>query len=140
MFCFIFNFYSRNYNNYKIIRELLANQKIINNSNSKISHSKTIKFENITFRRNKKNYSNLDKQSIDTSKSVPLKSNENKISNRYLEKKDESIQLPRIKIMHFLLKHFNIKTKYMKKYRDIIDSCNNILYKYFINFVIINIF
>ena len=130
IFCFVFNFYSRNYNNYKIVRELLANPKLLKNSNNNISHSKTIKFENITFRNKRKNYIGLDKQSINTSKSVPFKSNNNKISNNTLENKEESFQLPRINIIHFLLKHFNFKTKYMKKCRDIIDTCNNILYKY----------
>ena len=130
LFCFIFNFYSRNYNNYKIMRELLTNPKLFNNSNNKISHSKTIIFENITFRNKRKNYPGLDKQSIDTSKSVPFKSNDIKISNKYLEKKEESFQLPRINVIHFLLKHLNFKSKYMKKCRDIIDMCNNILFKY----------
>ena len=38
--------------------------------------------------------------------------------------------MPRINVIHFLLKHLNFKSKYMKKCRDIIYMCNNILFKY----------
>ena len=138
IFCFFFNFYSRNQKNYEIMKKLLENQNIVNNSNIKICHSRTIKLENenITFRKNKKYYSSLDKQSIDTSKSVPFKLNDNKISNKYLENKnknknkDESFQLPEINIFHFFFKKINFKSKYMKTKREIINLCNSILFKY----------
>ena len=130
IFCFFFNFYSRDYNNYKIIKGLLRIPKKANNSNIRISHSKTIKFGNISFRKNKNNYSGLDKQSIDTSKSVPFKSNDKKISQKNLENNDESFQISKINIFPFLLKQFNFKSKYMKKKHEIIDICNNIIYKY----------
>ena len=118
------------------MKKLLENQNIVNNSNIKICHSRTIKLENenITFRKNKKYYSSLDKQSIDTSKSVPFKLNDNKISNKYLENKnknkDESFQLAEINIFHFFFKKINFKSKYMKTKREIINLCNSILFKY----------
>ena len=130
IFCFFFNFYSRDYNNYRIIKELLRIPKKANNSNIKICHSKTLKFEKISFRKNKKSYSGLDKQSIDTSKSVPFKSNDKNILQKNLENNDESFQISKINIFPFLLKKFNFKSKYMEKKHEIIHICNNILYKY----------
>ena len=136
IFCFFFNFYSRNHKNYEIMKKLLENPKTANHSKIKIFHFRTIKLENenITFRKNTKNYSNYDKRSIDTSKSVPFKSNDFKILNKYIENKNknkyESFQLPKINIFHFLLKKINFKSKYMKQKHEIINICNSILFKY----------
>ena len=70
IFTFIFEFYSKNYDNYKIIKSILSEPKILSiNSNIKLSKSKTIKFENIN--KKNKNIINNDNQSFNTSKSVP---------------------------------------------------------------------
>ena len=133
LFSFIFQFYSRNYNNYKIMKELLTSPKITN-SNIRICRAKTIKFENISKRN--KNYMNFDKQSIDTSKSVPFKSNNNNNKNnnkipKYKEEKlVDNFHLTNINLIYFILKHIKCKTKNMRKKYDIIEICNNILFKY----------
>ena len=73
---------------------------------------------------------NFDKKSIDTSKSVPLKSNNNKILKYNEEREDDNFQLSKITFIHFILKHIKYKNKNMRKKYDIIETCNNILFKY----------
>ena len=79
VFSVLFKFYSEKNNNYTIIKKLLSSPRILRNSspNINISKSKTIKFENNS-NRNKK-YRNYERKSIDTSKSVPFKSENNEI-------------------------------------------------------------
>ena len=112
---FIFYFYSRNFNNYKIIKEILSRLKedILNN-NLKIPRSKTIKFENI----NRKNINilNNDNQSFDTSKSVPFKSKGINIANKIKIKKNfmfinNEFNFYKINFMQFLLDNIYCKRK-----------------------------
>ena len=74
IFNYIFSLYSRNLNNYQIMQKFLSDPKKLKEINIKTSRPKTIKFKNIN-NTNKKDR-NFDKQSIDTSKSVPFKSND----------------------------------------------------------------
>ena len=143
-FSFFYNFYSKKNNNYTIIKELLSSQRIFINSSPRINilKSKTIKFENNSKRN--KNYLNLDKKSIDTSKSVPFKSEENNINitnkkisrnnNQYLQEqeqqKNENIHLKEIFFMDFLLKNFICKKNKKKKNYIIIDISEEIICKY----------
>ena len=113
IFSFFYTFYSEKNNNYAIIKELLSNPKINSDSNIHISKSKTIKFENIS--KKNKNYLNFDKKSIDTSKSVPFKmENDNIINNKKTtknneeqkeqkEQKDDIIYLKKLSLNDFLL-------------------------------------
>jgi hypothetical protein len=98
----------------------------------KICKSKTIKFKN-NINRNK-NYENFDKLSIDTSKSVPFKyNNNNNITNKIEDKNDEkdgNFSLKGVHFIHFLFKHFNFKNKKMKNKIEIINICNDIIFKY----------
>ena len=131
---FIFYFYSRNFNNYKIIKEILSRPKedILNN-NLKIPRSKTIKFENI----NRKNINilNNDNQSFDTSKSVPFKYKGINIVNKIKIKKNfkfinNEYNFYKINFMQFLLNNIYCKRKKRMKEQNVIDICNNILSKY----------
>ena len=130
IFNYIFSFYSSNLNNYQIMQKFLSDPKRLKELNIKISRSKTIKFKNIN-NTNKKDR-NFDKQSIDTSKSVPFKSNDkNKITENNEDKNDENINLKGVYFIHFLLKYFKCKCKNMKNKIDIINTCNLIIFKYF---------
>ena len=130
IFNYIFSLYSRNLNNYQIMQKFLSDPKKLKELNIKTSRPKTIKFKNIN-NTNKKDR-NFDKQSIDTSKSVPFKSNDkNKITENNEDKNDENINLDGVYFIHFLLKHFKCKYKNMKNKIDIINTCNLIIFKYF---------
>ena len=130
IFNYIFSFYSSNLNNYQIMQKFLSDPKKLKELNIKISRSKTIKFKNIN-NTNKKDR-NFDKQSIDTSKSVPFKSKDkNKITENNEDKNDENINLEGVYFIHFLLKYFKCKYKSMKNKIDIINTCNAIIFKYF---------
>ena len=73
VFNFIYSFYIRNFNNYKIVKEILSvPKKEALNTNINLLRSKTIKFENISTKN--KYIINNDNQSFNTSKSVPFKS------------------------------------------------------------------
>ena len=77
-FSFILRFYTRNFDNYKIIKELLSRPKILKiNSNIKLKKARTFKSESIN--KNNKFFKSDDNQSFDTSKSVPFKSKENSL-------------------------------------------------------------
>ena len=129
IFNYIFSLYSRNLNNYQIMQKFLSDPKKLKELNIKTSRPKTIKFKNIN-NTNKKDR-NFDKQSIDTSKSVPFKSNDkNKITENNEDKNDENINLDGVYFIHFLLKHFKCKYKNMKNKIDIINTCNAIIFKY----------
>ena len=133
---FLFKFYSEKNNNYTIIKKLLSSPKIYIDSNIHISKSKTIKFENIS--KKNKNYLNFDKKSIDTSKSVPFKmENDNIINNKKKAKnneeqykqKDDIIYLKNLSLIDFLIDNFKYK-KNKKKSHIIMDICDKIIYKY----------
>ena len=142
---FIFKFYSRNFNNYKIIKEMLniPKEEILNN-NVKIPRSKTIKFENIN--RKNKYIMNNDNKSFDTSKSVPFKSKGINIANKIKIKyeanhinnnnhdNNHNYNFYKINFIQFILNNVYYKKKKEKKKKrneqEIIDICNNILSKY----------
>ena len=140
MFSFIFKFYSEKNNNYTIIKKLLSSPRILRNSspNINISKSKTIKFENNS-NRNKK-YRNYERKSIDTSKSVPFKSENNEIiiTNKIInnnnreknEQYDDIIYLNKIYFIDFLIKNIICKKNKKKKNYIIIDICDEIICKY----------
>ena len=137
IFSFFFKFYSRKNDNYTIIKELLSSPRISSNSNINTLNSKTIKFENIPNKN--KNYLSFDKKSIDTSKSVPLKTeNDNILNKKKITKnnekqnqhKDDIIYLHKISFIDFLLDNFKCKKYKKKKNSLIIDTCDKIISKY----------
>jgi len=142
-FNFIFKFYSKNLDNYLIIKEILYRpKKEILNNNLKIQRSQTIKFDNI----NKKNKDIIydDNKSFDTSKSVPFKSKRINISNKIKIKKqnendnDKKVDnvnhnfdnLIKVNFIQFLLNNVYFKRKNRIKDQKVIDICNQILSKY----------
>ena len=138
-FSFLFRFYSEKNNNYTVIKKLLSNPKIYPNSKINISKAKTIKFENIS--RKNKSYLNLDKKSIDTSKSVPFKSENDNIINKKIvknnenqkkqnEEKENIIYLHKISFIDFLLDNFKFKNNKKKKNHIIINTCDKIISTY----------
>ena len=138
-FSFLFRFYSEKNNNYTVIKKLLSNPKIYPNSKINISKAKTIKFENIS--RKNKSYLNLDKKSIDTSKSVPFKSENDNIINKKIDKNNENqkkqneekeaiICLHKISFIDFLLDNFKFKNNKKKKNHIIINTCDKIISTY----------
>ena len=135
IFNFIFSFYSRNFNNYKIVKEILSRpKKEILNKNIKLSRSKTIKFENINIKN--KNILNNDNQSFNTNKSVPFKPKGINLTNK-IEIKNESNYISnynynfgKINFIHFIFNNIYFKRKNGIKEQEIIDICNSILSKY----------
>ena len=135
IFNFIFSFYSRNFNNYKIVKEILSRpKKEILNKNIKIPKSKTIKFENTNIRN--KNILNNDNQSFNTSKSVPFKSkginltNKIEIKNKLEYISNYNYNFGKINFIHFIFNNIYFKRKNRIKQQEIIDICNSILSKY----------
>ena len=135
IFNFIFSFYSRNFNNYKIVKEILSRpKKEILNKNIKLSRSKTIKFENINIKN--KNILNNDNQSFNTSKSAPFKPKGINLTNK-IEIKNElnyisnyNYNFGKINFIHFIFNNIYFKRKNGIKEQEIIDICNSILSKY----------
>ena len=121
VFSFIFRFYSINFDNYKIVKEVLFNSKLLKNENKKIFSSKTINFEDIPF--NKKQFEKDD--DIDSNKTFPTNLIKSELSKTEKNNKSE-----RIKFIYFILDNFYCKRKNMKKEFDIIKICNKILSKY----------
>ena len=143
VFNFIFQFYSQNFNNHMIIKEILSSHKTeILYNDIKIPRSKTIKFDNIN--RKNKNVLYEDNKSFDISKSVPFKSKGINITNKIKMKKDENEgnnknddninknfgNLIEVNFIQFLLINVWCKRKNKAKEQEIIDICNNILSKY----------
>ena len=142
IFNFIFKFYSKNLDNYLIIKEILYKSKTeVLNNDVKIPRSKTIKFDNI----NRKNKDIIydDNKSFDTSKSVPFKSKRINISNKIKiknngndnDKKVDNINynfgnLIEVNFIQFLLNNVYFKRKNRIKEQKVIDICNKILSKY----------
>ena len=142
LFNFIFKFYSKNLDNYLIIKKILNRPKTeVLNNDVKIPRSKTIKFDNI----NRKNKDIIydDNKSFDTSKSVPFKTKGFNISNKIKIKKDKNDNdkkadninynfgnLVEVNFIHFLLNNIYFKRKNRIKEQKVIDICNKILSKY----------
>ena len=134
-FSFILRFYTRNFDNYKMIKELLSRPKILKiNSNIKLQKARTFKNESIN--KNNKFFISDDNQSFDTSKSVPFKSKENSLFAKKEKEiaKDENFYykyyLKDINFIQFFLNNVYFKRKKICKEQKIIDICNCILFKY----------
>ena len=69
VFTFIFSFYSINFDNYKLVKEVLSTSKLLKKENKKLFRSKSINFEDIPF--NKKLYEKDDITSNDSHKTFP---------------------------------------------------------------------
>ena len=132
VFTFIYNFYSQNFDNYKIVNEVLT----INDKNKKslkqISRANSIRIDKIPL---KKGFSELDADNIFSVNS--LKSTPNTYRKINSKQKDE-IKLAenndnksiRLKLIHFLLANIYCKKKNIKNEYKIIKICNKILSKY----------
>jgi len=132
VFYFIYNFYSQNFDNYKIVNEVLT----INDKNKKslkqISRANSIRIDEIPL---KKRFSEMDADNIFSVNS--LKSTPNTYRKINSKQKDE-IKLAenndnksiRLKLIHFLLANIYCKKKNIKNEYKIIKICNKILSKY----------
>ena len=132
VFTFIYNFYSQNFDNYKIVNEVLT----INDKNKKslkqISRANSIRIDEIPL---KKRFSEMDADNIFSVNS--LKSTPNTYRKINSKQKDE-IKLAenndnksnRLKLIHFLLANIYCKKKNIKNEYKIIKICNKILSKY----------
>ena len=132
LFNFIFSFYSRNFNNYEIVKAILSVPKL-EAIKTGVHRSKTIKFDNIN-RKNKYNIKD-DNHSFNTSKSVPFKSKGININNKIKIPKSENynkcdFNLSNINFIHFLGNNIYYKRKNKRKEQKIIELCNNIVSKY----------
>jgi len=138
-FSFILRFYNRNFDNYKIIKEILSRPKMLKiNSSTQLQKARTFKYENIN--RNNNYFMNDDNQSFDTSKSVPFKSKENSLFTKKEKEKEKEIKknenynyrydLIKINFIQFFLNNIYCKRKKLCKKQKIIDICNLILFKY----------
>jgi len=122
VFTFIFSFYSINFDNYKLVKEVLSTSKLLKKENKKLFRSKSINFEDIPF--NKKLYEKDDITSNDSNKTFPTNFGDIDIS------KTEKNNSKRIKFIYFILDNFYCGGKNTKKKFDIINICNKILSKY----------
>ena len=107
VFTFIFSFYSINFDNYKLVKEVLSTSKLLKKENKKLFRSKSINFEDIPF--NKKLYEKDDITSNDSHKTFPTNFGDIDISKT--EKKNSK----RIKFIYFILDNFYCGGKNTKK-------------------------
>ena len=136
VFSFIFNFYSHNFDNYKIVNEVLT----INEKNKKLMkkliRTNSIKSEEIPFQ--KRNYEiEIDADnilSVNSFKSTPNNSKriKSKQNEEIRSKKSYDNKLDCLKLYHFLLEHIYFKGKKIKKEYHIINICNKILKNIFL--------
>ena len=136
VFSFIFNFYSNNFDNYKIVKELLSKNEICRTSNKKynkkIIKANSNKIEYIPFNKSNSDTATDDVISNNTCKTTPNNSDrinieqkeEINLKENYNNKKNT------IKFIYFLLENVVCKRQKIKREYNIIDICNNILYNY----------
>ena len=132
VFTFIYNFYSQNFDNYKIVNEVLT----INDKNKKslkqISRANSIRIDKIPL---KKGFSELDADnifSVNSFKSTPntyRKINSKQKDEIKLAENNDNKSI-RLKLIHFLLANIYCKKKNIKNEYKIIKICNKILSKY----------
>ena len=134
VFSFIFNFYSQNFDNYKIIKEILSipifetrNKRIIIKANSN-------KIEDIPFNKKLSEINTNDDGiiSIDSCKTIPNNSSRVNLSlkEEFKFKENHDNKSDSIRLYHFLLQHIYCKSEKIKKEYSIINICNKILSKY----------
>ena len=134
IFSLFFEYYSKNFNNYKII------EKILNNNKAKISNQ--IYDDNIKYIE-LKNFINdsLDSESDIHDKIIEKKLiiNNNEINNNSIEIINNDIKetnydskkLKKISFFQFLLNNINFRSCLKNEEQKIISICNEILLKYF---------
>ena len=151
VFSFVFRFYSKNFDNYKIVEKILQ-LELTNNSKNKMQ-------KNINFQNKSKNIelgelkfekdniisplmdsfadNNNDKEENDKNKTdlieeekedKNLKNEENKDKNIVTENKSKIS--PKLSFFDFYFNNFYFKCCKRKKKQDILDLCNSIKFKY----------
>ena len=129
IFAFIFSFYSENYDNYTIIKNVLSTSKLVKKitKNNKININNSIKLENLSLN-NKRFTTNKNFIYRDSNKSMDVS------IKRTLGKKNEEEEkvwnLGKINFIYFILENINCIKKKKKKEYNIIDICNQIISKY----------
>ena len=132
VFSFIFNFYSHNFDNYKIVNEVITINEKNNKCIKKITRTNSVKSEEIPLNKRSKAIDADNILSVNSFNSPPnsskkIKSKEKeemKLEENYDNKSDS------IKLYHFLLQHIYCKSEKIKKEYSIINICNKILSKY----------
>jgi len=127
----VFKFYSKNFNNYKVIENILSNKlknNIVKNNKSK---NKSLELENFLNENN----------NVGNNKFMPL-SSDFETTEKFFDDKDKDIHIDsydndnkiNLKKLHFYDFYFNYlycnKCCIKNKAQGIINSCNKILYKY----------
>ena len=153
---FIYKFYSRNFNNYKIIEKVIdyntnkMNRREISfNNNIKNINDKEIELNNIS-----KDNSGLTNDSLEKNNEIKLNKEENMMEELLEDKeqniesndKDEEIKftenkikLPKLSFFNFYLENIYCKICKKNKKEEIIKACNKIILKYVsIDFMLIN--
>ena len=133
VFSFIFNFYSKNFDNYKIIKELSSNHEIFRATNPKIRrvfNSSSIKFEDIPLSKSNSEFSNDDNTIFNTCKTTPNNSKRISLKEEInFEQNYNNNKSSGIKFIYFMLENICWNKRIKKEY-NIIAICNNILSKY----------
>lgn len=125
---FIFNFYSKNFNNYKII------EKILTKNNNIINYKRPLNFVN--FAVNSESHSessdnNIEEDFLENEK-VKDKDKESELIPSYKKEEDNErkINFKKIRFVHFFLNNFYCKCCSKFNNQETLNICNKILYKY----------
>ena len=135
VFSFIFNFYSQNFDNYKILKEILSTPGIFEIRNKRIIlKANSNKIEEIPFNKKLSEINTNDNGiiSIDSCKTIPNNSSRLNLSlkEEFKFKENYNNKSKGIKFIYFILENMYCKCKNIRKEYNIIDICNNILSKY----------
>ena len=125
---FIFNFYSKNFNNYKII------EKILTKNNNIINYKKPSDFVNFSVNsesQSESNDNNIEEDFLENEK-VKDKDKESELILSYKKEKDNErkINFKKIRFVHFFLNNFYCKCCSKFNNQETLNIYNKILYKY----------
>jgi len=124
-FIFVFKFYSKNYDNYKIVDSIINKKQINLKKNIEISSDNIELNSNIINRASDNRLSESENQNIDEiNKDKPL-IDDNKDDKNKKEEIDDKLTF-----IHFFLNNFQYKCCPKRKEQEYIDLCNDILSKY----------
>ena len=137
IFTFFFQYYSKNFNNYKIIEKILIDKvKIsINEYEKNLKEIELKKSINDSFDSDSDVQDNIEKKLIinnkefkETNKNDDQKTNYN---NDFNEIYNDSIKIKKIRFFQFLFNNINFSNCLKCKEQEIISTCNEIILKYF---------
>ena len=137
-FLIIFDLYSTNFDNYKIVQKIISNNKKINYVDNVNTKKKDKKKEEIELSDNLNFFDKENKEDLiikKTSEDYKLSINDDidyKEANDNNKENDDTsvIQMPKMNFFDFIFNSLNFSKCNKSKKQEIIKTCNEILYRY----------